>query len=46
MKAHRDITKVDAEDVATDLLHQVGLADPSRTLKSFGYELSGGCVSG
>src|SRR5690348_8399131 len=23
LKAHRDITKVDAEDVATDLLHQV-----------------------
>lgn len=42
LKAHRDITKVDAEDVATDLLHQVGLADPSRTLKLYGYELSGG----
>lgn len=42
LKAHRDITKADAKDVATDLLHQVGLADPNRTLKSYGYELSGG----
>ena len=42
LKAHRDITKAGAEDVATDLLHPVGLADPNRTLKSYGYELSGG----
>lgn len=42
LKAHRDITKVDAKGIAKDLLHQVGLANPSRTLKSYGYELSGG----
>jgi peptide/nickel transport system ATP-binding protein len=42
VRAHEDVSKAAARDRACDLLAQVGLPSPRRTLAAYTHELSGG----
>jgi len=39
---HRDMSKAEARDEAVSLLDRVGIPDPSRRLKEYAHQLSGG----
>lgn len=42
IRAHRDMTKREAQELAIDLLDRVGIANPSQRFKQYPFELSGG----
>ena len=42
VRAHRDVSKSEARDRATELLSLVGVPDPQRRLRDFPHEFSGG----
>jgi len=41
---HQDVDKDEAKDIVIDILHRVGLSDPSRTYGAYPFELSGGML--
>ncbi|MEJ7702681.1 MAG: hypothetical protein WKF47_02950 [Geodermatophilaceae bacterium] len=46
MVRHRDLKGDAARKEAVDLLDRVGIPDPTRRLKEYPHQLSGGCGSG
>jgi oligopeptide/dipeptide ABC transporter ATP-binding protein len=42
VRAHRSVTRAEAERRAIEVLHQVGFPDPERRMRSYPIELSGG----
>ncbi|MCP4590908.1 MAG: ABC transporter ATP-binding protein, partial [bacterium] len=42
VKAHRQVTKEEAREIAIDMLHKVGLPKPEERVDSYPHQLSGG----
>jgi len=42
VRAHRSVTRAEAERRAVEVLHQVGFPDPERRMRAYPIELSGG----
>jgi peptide/nickel transport system ATP-binding protein len=42
IRAHRDVTKQEAREIAIEMLHKVGLPKPERRVDSYPHQLSGG----
>ena len=42
LRRHRGLSKVDAADAAVSLCERVGLPDPSRAVRAYPHQLSGG----
>ena len=42
VRAHRDVSKEEAEGIAIDMLSRVGIPNPKRRFKQYPFELSGG----